>query len=43
MRDAVAARGVSSVLTLGRAGLVFPGMPQDGMMVLSQLVEWKNG
>jgi hypothetical protein len=43
MRDSVAAHGVSSVLPLGRAGLVFPGMPHDGMMVLSQLVEWKNG
>ncbi len=43
LRDAIAARGVSSVLPLGRCEQVFPGMPHDGMLVLSQLVDWKYG
>jgi hypothetical protein len=43
LRDAVAARGVSSVLPLGECERVFPGGPQDGMLVLSELVDWKNG
>jgi hypothetical protein len=42
LRDAIAARGVSSVLPLGEAGRMFPGMPHDGMPVLSQLVDWKT-
>jgi hypothetical protein len=41
LRDAIAARGVSSVLPLGRCEQVFAGMPHDGMLVLSQLVDWK--
>jgi hypothetical protein len=41
--DLVVARGVSNVLPLGRCGDVYPGMPQDGMMVLRELVDWKNG
>ena len=43
LRDAIAARGVSSVLPLGQCERIFPGAPQDGMIVLSELVDWKNG
>jgi Acyl-CoA reductase (LuxC) len=43
LRDAVAARGVSSVVPLGHAERAFAGMPHDGMRVLSDLVEWTNG
>lgn len=42
LRDSIAARGVSNVLPLGQCERVFPGAPQDGMMVLNELVEWKN-
>lgn len=42
LRDAIVARGVSSVLPLGQCERVFAGMPHDGMPVLSQLVDWKN-
>ena len=42
LRDAILARGVSSVLPLGGCGSVYAGMPHDGMLVLSQLVDWKN-
>jgi hypothetical protein len=41
LRDTIAARGVSSILPLGRCEQVFAGMPHDGMLVLSQLVDWK--
>jgi hypothetical protein len=41
--DAIAARGVSNILPLGHCERVFPGAPHDGMMVLNQLVDWKNG
>ena len=41
--DAIAARGVSSIYPLGQCERVFPGFPQDGMFVLSELVDWKNG
>jgi hypothetical protein len=41
LRDAIAGRGVSSILPLGRCEQVFAGMPHDGMLVLSQLVDWK--
>jgi hypothetical protein len=43
LRDAVAARGVSSILPLGECERAYPGFPQDGMLVLSELVDWKNG
>ncbi len=43
LRDRIAAKGVSSVLPLGQCERVYPGMPHDGMMVLSHLVDWKNG
>lgn len=42
LRDALAARGVSSILPLGQCERFYAGMPHDGMLVLSQLVEWKN-
>lgn len=42
-RDGILARGVSSVLPLGQCGRVYPGIPHDGMLVLSELVDWKNG
>ena len=42
LRDSIVARGVSNVLPLGQCERLFPGAPQDGMMVLSQLVDWKN-
>ncbi len=42
LRDAIAARGVSNILPLGQCERVFPGAPQDGMLVLSELVDWKN-
>ena len=43
LRDSIVARGVSTVLPLGQCERVFSGAPQDGMMVLNQLVDWKNG
>lgn len=42
LRDEAAARGVSNVLPLGQCERVFPGAAQDGMLVLSELVDWKN-
>ena len=41
LRDAILARGVSTVLPLGQCERLFSGAPQDGMLVLSQLVDWK--
>lgn len=41
LRDAIAVRGVSSILPLGGCERVFPGSPQDGMLTLSELVDWK--
>jgi Acyl-CoA reductase (LuxC) len=43
LRDRVAARGVSNVVPLGHAGAVAAGSSHDGMLVLSELVDWKNG
>jgi hypothetical protein len=43
LRDAILARGVSNVLPLGQCERTAAGMPHDGMRVLSQLVDWKNG
>lgn len=40
LRTRIAARGVSSVLPLGRAEHTSPGAPHDGMLALSQLVDW---
>ena len=43
LRDQVAARGVSNVVLLGHAGAAAAGSSHDGMLVLSELVDWKNG
>jgi hypothetical protein len=43
LRDRLAARGVTNILSLGQCERAFAGMPHDGMAVLSELVEWKNG
>lgn len=43
LRDSILARGVSNVFPLGQCERMFGGMPHDGMMVLSLLVDWKNG
>ncbi|HEY0759561.1 MAG TPA: acyl-CoA reductase [Acidisarcina sp.] len=43
LRDRVAARGVSNVVPLGHAGAAVAGSSHDGMLVLSELVDWKNG
>jgi hypothetical protein len=42
LRDRILSRGVSNVLPLGQCERIFAGMPHDGMIVLSQLVDWKN-
>jgi hypothetical protein len=42
LRDKILARGVSNVFPLGQCERLFPGIPHDGMPVLSQLVDWKN-
>ena len=41
LRDSIAGRGVSSILPLGGCEQVSAGLPHDGMLVLSQLVDWK--
>jgi hypothetical protein len=43
LSDRMLARGVSNVLPLGQCERIYAGMPHDGMLVLSQLVDWKNG
>ncbi len=43
LRDAIAGRGVSSILPLGQCERLFPAAPHDGMLVLSELVDWKVG
>jgi hypothetical protein len=43
LRDRVAARGVSNVVPLGHAGAAAVGSSHDGMLVLNELVDWKNG
>ncbi len=43
LRDSILARGVTNVLPLGRIERMFGGMAHDGMMVLNDLVDWKNG
>ena len=42
LRDLIAARGVTNVLPLGQCERIVPGAPHDGMIVLSELVDWKN-
>ncbi len=43
LRDRVAAHGVSNIVPLGHAGATAVGSSHDGMLVLSELVDWKNG
>jgi len=43
LRDRVAARGVSNIVPLGHGGAAAAGSSHDGMLVLSELVDWKNG
>lgn len=43
LRERMLAAGVSSVLPLGQCERIYAGMPHDGMRVLSELVDWKNG
>ncbi len=42
LRDRIAARGVSNIVPLGQAGCGAIGTAHDGMLVLSELVDWKN-
>lgn len=42
LRDRILARGVSNVLPLGQCERAWAGMPHDDMLVLSQLMDWKN-
>jgi hypothetical protein len=42
LRDPLASVGVSSVLPLGEGERTYPGIPHDGMRVLSELVNWTN-
>ncbi|HUT55569.1 MAG TPA: acyl-CoA reductase [bacterium] len=43
LRDHVLARGVSNAFPLGQCERLFGGMAHDGMLALSNLVDWKNG
>jgi hypothetical protein len=40
LRDELAARGVTTVTRLGQTERRWPGMPHDGMRILSELVSW---
>jgi hypothetical protein len=42
LRDRIAARGVSNVVPLGHGGSAAIGSAHDGMLVLGELVDWKN-
>jgi hypothetical protein len=39
----IGARGVSNIVPLGQSGSGFSGQSHDGMRVLCELVDWKNG
>jgi hypothetical protein len=39
----IGARGVSNIVPLGHSGSGFSGQSHDGMRVLCELVDWKNG
>jgi hypothetical protein len=43
LRNKMLSRGVSNVFPLGQCERVYAGMPHDGMRVLSEMVDWKNG
>ena len=40
LQDQIVGRGVDNVLPLGDAERAYPGMPHDGIRVLSELVRW---
>jgi hypothetical protein len=40
LRDQLAARGVTTITRLGQTERRWPGMPHDGMRILSELVNW---
>jgi Acyl-CoA reductase (LuxC) len=42
LRDRIGARGVSNIVPLGQSSCAAIGMAHDGMIVLSELVDWKN-
>ncbi|MFK8114826.1 MAG: acyl-CoA reductase [Rubripirellula sp.] len=42
IRDASTVAGVTSVMSLGESESVYPGMPNDGMRALSELVNWSS-
>ena len=42
LRDGLAAAGVSNLFPLGECERTYPGMPHDGMRVLSELVNWAS-
>jgi hypothetical protein len=42
LKDLIAARGVTNILPLGQCERIVPGAPHDGMIILSELVDWKN-
>jgi hypothetical protein len=42
LRDELAAAGVSTIFPLGKSETVYPGIPHDGMRLLSELVNWTN-
>lgn len=42
LRDRLVAAGVSGVFPLGESERAWPGMPHDGMRVLSELVSWAS-
>jgi len=41
-RNALAARGVSTIYPLGEGERVYAGMPHDGVRILNELVDWKS-
>jgi hypothetical protein len=43
LRDRILSGGISNVLPLGSCDQTWAGMPHDDMLVLSELVDWKNG
>ena len=42
VRDLLAAAGVSSIFPLGESERAWPGIPHDGMRILSELVSWAS-
>lgn len=42
IRNAAAVAGVTNVVAIGESESVYPGMPNDGMRALSELVNWSS-